>query len=366
MKKTIRHVIIAAVLLAGTVWALASAGAEERRGAYPNAGLLAEAPWLHRHMRDEDLVIVDVRADEHFDGRLIPGAIRLPWSLFRENDLASNTAERFIGITRSEQVLGSHGIGRTSRVVLYDSVERDGGATASYVFWVLDVLGHRDKMVLERGIEAWEEAGYDLDSRPKELTPVLYQAPLEDIDQSALINGEFVYRRLGDPYYQIIDVRSPEEYQGTKKSRGLRGEDLKTGHIPTAVNIDYRKNWADVAGKRIKPYRELQELYRGLDPDRAVVVYCDSGRRSSFSYFVLRLMGIDDVRTYEASWQEWGQPGKFYPVETQTRAFEKQDLPGKSRAGGAPRLSGAQSGQSEAESGSPAQAAEGGYVSCGG
>lgn len=48
--------------------------------------------------------------------------------------------------------------------MLYDSVERDGGATAAYVFWVLDLLGHTRKMVLERGIDAWEEAGYDLDS----------------------------------------------------------------------------------------------------------------------------------------------------------------------------------------------------------
>ena len=366
MERTIRHAVIAAVLLAGALWALASAGAEDRRGRYPNAGLLADAPWLHRHMQDEDVVIVDVRTDEHFDGRLIPGAIRMPWSLFRENDLASGTAERFVGITRSEQVLGSHGIGRTSRVVLYDSQERDGGATASYVFWVLDVLGHPRKTVLERGIEAWEEAGHDLDSRPKELSPVLYPAPLEDIDRTALIEGEFVYRRLGDPYYQIIDVRSPEEYRGAKKSRGLRGDDLKTGHIPTAVNVDYRNNWVDGAEKRLRPYRELQELYRGLDPDRGVIVYCDSGRRSSFSYFVLRLMGIDDVRTYEASWQEWGQPGKFFPVETQARGFNTQDLPGTSRAGGRGAASSPQNGRREAASGSTGTTAAGGYVSCGG
>jgi len=365
MKRPIRHLVIAAVLLAGAVWALASAGAEERRGAYPNAGLLAEARWLHRHMQDEGLVIVDVRTDEHFDGRLIPGAIRMPWSLFRENDLASNTAERFIGITRSEQILGSNGIGRTTRVVLYDSVERDGGATASYVFWVLDVLGHPDKMVLESGIEAWKDAGYDLDSRPKELSPVLYQAPLEEIDPAALIDGEFVYRRLGDPYYQTIDVRSPEEYQGRKKSRGLRGEDLKTGHIPTAVNIDYRENWVDAATKRLKPYRELQELYRGLDPDRGVVVYCNSGRRSSFSYFVLRLMGIDDVRTYEASWQEWGQPGKYFPVEIEVHEFSVQGLPAESRRITA-QPSAEKSSPDEPQGASSGQRTEGGYVSCGG
>lgn len=363
--KRLRYIAIAFVLLCGVAWAFASSSRDGDQLDYPNSGILARAQWLHRHLQDEDLVIVDVRTDDHFDGKLIPGAIRMPWSLFRENDLVANTAERFVGVSRSEKVLGSHGIGRTSRIVLYDSVERDGGATAAYVFWVLDLLGHTRKMVLERGIDAWEEAGYDLDSRPKTLSPILYQAPLEEINLQSLVDGDFIYKRLGDRHYQIIDVRSPEEYEGRKKSRGLRGEDLKTGHIPTAVNIDYRSNWADAAAKRLKPYRELRELYRGLDPDRGIVVYCDSGRRSSFSYFVLRLMGIDDVRTYEASWQEWGQPGKYFPVEIEVHEFSARGLPAESRRVTA-QPSAEKRSPDEPQGASSGQRTEGGYVSCGG
>jgi len=365
--KAIRYIIIGLVLLAGVAWAFASAPQAQKDSGYPNAGILAQAEWLHQHMRDEDLVIVDVRTNDHFDGKLIPGAIRMPWSLFRENDLVANTAERFVGVSRSEKILGSHGIGRTSRIVLYDSVERDGGATAAYVFWVLDLLGHTGKMVLERGIDAWEEAGYDMDSRPKTLSPILYQAPLEEIDLQSLVDGAFIYERLGDRYYQIIDVRSPAEYRGQKGSRGLRGEDLKVGHIPTAVNVNYETNWLDPRTKRIKSYRQLQDLYRGLNPDKGVIVYCDSGRRSSFSYFILRLMGIEDVRTYEASWQEWGQPDKYFPVETAAREFSSADLPGTTRKAASARSSMTEAGQSRPQPASPQQQQPaGGYVSCGG
>lgn len=363
--KTARSIITGLVLLAGVAWAFASAPQASRESGYPNAGLLVRAEWLHQHMRDEDLIIVDVRTDDHFGGKLIPGAIRLPWSLFRENDLVSNTSERFIGVSRSEQILGSHGIGRTSRIVLYDSVERDGGATAAYVFWVLDLLGHTRKMVLESGIDAWEEAGYDLDSRPKTLSPILYQAPLEEIAKESLVDGDFIHERLGDRYYQIIDVRSPAEYAGQKGTRGLSGDDLKLGHIPTAVNVNYEANWVDTQAKGIKPYPELQDLYRGLNPDKGVVVYCNSGRRSSFSYFILRLMGVDDVRTYEASWKEWGQPGKFFPVETSVREFSSADLPGTTRRAAADRSAMAEGSQRQTRPASPEQTPADGYVSCG-
>ncbi|MFW5637536.1 MAG: sulfurtransferase, partial [Thermodesulfobacteriota bacterium] len=168
---------------------------------------------------------------------------------------------------------------------------------------------------------------------------------------------------LGDPYYRIIDVRSSAEYLGEKGTRDLHGNPLKLGHIPTAINIEYKQNWVDKESKAMKSYPELQELYRGIDPNKGVVVYCASGRRSSFSYFVLRLMGFNDVITYEPSWKEWGNPANFYPVETAENKLTGGNLPGaggKRSRSGAVQSSGTQSAQTS--SGAP----KGGYVSCGG
>ena len=364
-ERILRYFVIGGILLLAAVWSLASAGTGSAEGGYPNADLLASADWLKKRLDDPDLIIVDVRADDHFDGKLIPGAIRLPWSSFRYNEKATNTGSLFVGTEQAQEILGEHGIGRTNTIVLYDSVERDGGATASYLFWVLDVLGHEKKRVLERGIDAWQQAGYDLDSRPKQLSPVLYQAPIQEIQGRRLIDGDFVYRRLGDPYYQIIDVRSRAEYLGEKGSRGLRGNPLKLGHIPTAVNIDYTSNWADPDTKAIKPYPQLQNLYRGLDPNKGVIVYCASGRRSSFSYFILRLMGVENVYTYEASWLEWGNPAMFYPVETMERKLAGSGLPTSVKRTAASSKAASEKAGGGA-SGKAAGKPKGGYVSCGG
>jgi len=266
------------IFLLSLTWALASG---EDDPAYPNSDVLARVPWLAERIDrgDADLTIVDVRRDKYFDGRLIPGAVRMPWTLFRHNDLDNDTASRFIGTQAAQKVLGEHGIGRTDTIVLYDAVARDGGATASsYLFWVLEVLGH----------------------------------------------------------------------------------------IPMAVNIDYTRNWVDSETKRVKPYHQLQQLYRGLDPDRAVIVYCNSGRRSSFSYFILTLMGVRNVYAYEASWKEWGRPEAFYPVETTPISLSTKALPGASTTAqtGSAQATGGQAGNPAA--GGSNKTPKSGYVFCGG
>lgn len=363
--RLIRYLIIGVILTVCVFWSVSSATDEEGEK-YPNDQFLATADWLKAHLEDENLIIADVRADEYFDGKLIPGAVRMPWAAFRYDNPAANLASTFVGTREAQKILGDHGITREDTVVLYDSVERDGGATASYVFWVLDILGHERKMILERGIDGWIASGGRTVGEPVSLEPLLYQAPAAEIQGNKLIDGRFIYHRLGDYYYQIIDVRSRAEYLGEKGTKGLSGEPLKLGHIPTAVNINYEAAWTDKKTKALKPYGALQQLYKGVSTNRGVIVYCNSGRRSAFSYFVLRLMGFDDVITYEPSWKEWGQPSNYFPVETAENKLTDTTLPTAS-AGGATRSSTRKTGNAKPSSaqggnGEP----RGGYVSCGG
>jgi thiosulfate/3-mercaptopyruvate sulfurtransferase len=150
---------------------------------------------------------------------------------------------------------------------------------------------------------------------------------------------------------------------GDKGTKGIYGEPLKLGHIPTAVNIPYSEAWEDEQSKYVKTYRSLQETYQGLDPEKGVIVYCNSGRRSSFTYFILSLMGFPDVRTYDGSWKEWGNPNNFYPVETMENILTGGHLlepPYSKPASAGTMKTGNDLGRSDA--GKP----KGGYISCGG
>lgn len=126
--------------------------------------------------------------------------------------------------------------------------------------------------------------------------------------------------------------------------------------------IGKQEAWADPEIKDIKFYPELRELYKGLDPSKGVIVYCDSGRRSSFSYFILRLMGFENVYTYEASWKEWGIPDRFLPIETRENILSGDFLPEPEKITGTVQPADTAPAASRPAGDKPS----GGYVSCGG
>ncbi len=365
-QKMPRYLFLAIILILGVYWVVASAS-QTGQSRYANSKYLINGHKLQQRLAVEPIVVIDVRDDKHFDGKLIPGAIRMPWSLFRSESTAKNMGGLFVGIEKAQAILGEHGVFRNDTIVLYDSVKRDGGATASYVFWILDMLGHKSMMLLERGIDGWIDSGGDVVNDPVEREALLYQAPVKEIKLRHWVDEDFIYPRLGDPYYQIIDVRSREEYLGEKLNPALDETPLKSGHIPGAYNINYEDNWTDTTSKAIKSHAQLLELYRGISPDRAVIVYCHSARRSSFSYFILRLLGFEDVMVYDNSWFGWGQPDQYYPVETRPNAPAGQALPVASQQTRKRAVGSSQprSEQPPAQA-NPPDASKKGYISCGG
>lgn len=100
---------------------------------------------------------------------------------------------------------------------------------------------------------------------------------------------------------------------------------LRGGHIAAAnhVNIPYESAWKDPEtltklaekkvdnrdGAALKDMAALKELYKGVDPKKEVVAYCQTGTRSTQTYAVLREMGYQKVRNYDDSWIVWGSDG---------------------------------------------------------
>ncbi|TMF63989.1 MAG: sulfurtransferase, partial [Chloroflexi bacterium] len=44
----------------------------------------------------------------------------------------------------------------------------------------------------------------------------------------------------------------------------------------------------------------------GFGPETSAITYCQAGVRAAFSHLVLTALGREDVRTYDGSWEEWG------------------------------------------------------------
>jgi thiosulfate/3-mercaptopyruvate sulfurtransferase len=108
--------------------------------------------------------------------------------------------------------------------------------------------------------------------------------------------------------YNLIDVRSPDEFTGKVIAPpGMSETAQHGGPISGAANID----WEQVVKEdsTFKSADDLRALYAGkqVSLDRETVAYCRIGERLSQTWFVLKyLLGIPKVRKYEGSWTEWG------------------------------------------------------------
>jgi thiosulfate/3-mercaptopyruvate sulfurtransferase len=112
------------------------------------------------------------------------------------------------------------------------------------------------------------------------------------------MTGDQLAALLADNAVNLVDVRTPTEYEGTAGHHC----DPVQGHIPGAVNIELE---ALLHADRRKELDALLEE-RGIDREKPIVVYCHSGSRSGIAATALTSAGIEAVN-YHGSWHEWSR-----------------------------------------------------------
>ncbi|WP_404320422.1 sulfurtransferase [Arthrobacter luteolus] len=195
------------------------------------------------------------------------------------------------------------GINDGDLVVAYDA---SGGGAAARAWWLLRHAGFADVRLLDGGLQAWQEAGGELETADVTAVPgnvVLSwgHMPVLDIDRAADL------ARVG----VLLDARAPERYRGDTEP-----VDPQAGHIPGAVSLPAAGN-QDERGRYL-PAGELRERFAGAGADgsKPVGTYCGSGIYASAQVAALAQAGIE-AALYPGSWSEWSStPGR--PVATGT------------------------------------------------
>jgi len=223
-------------------------------------------------------------------------------------------------VAQLEATLRALGLNAHHRVIAYDDA---GNGRASRLLWTLEALGHTNFSLLNGGLAAWLGAGCPTESAAEstvesaaastaesthESTTAVdsINAPPGDftarLNDTVIADKAFVLAALDNPDIQLLDARSPEEFNG------LKSQSARRGRIPGAVNL----NWLDTIDRanhlRFKPAPELEAMLaaRGLERDRETITYCQTHHRSSHAFMMLRHLGFARVRGYPGSWSEWG------------------------------------------------------------
>ena len=261
-------------------------------GDYTRPELLAETDWLAQHLNDPTLRIVDMRSEEAYRKGHLPGAVHLKWEALKDadNEVAVIPPEPFAAL------MGQLGIGNDTIVVGYDD---QGGLGPARLWWVLDYYGHRTAKVVNGGWNKWVKEKKPVTSEV--LTPVATQFSLQVEEQKVCLIEELL-AEIKRSNVVVIDARSPAEYSGFDV-RAKRG-----GHIPGTINIDWVRNVTNDDLKTFRPAAQLRKMYEGagVTPDKEIIVHCHTGVRAAHTIFTLTLLGYNQLRNYDGSWQEWG------------------------------------------------------------
>lgn len=267
---------------------------------YADPGRLVTGGWLQERLGTPGLVVVESDEDVLlYETGHIPGAVKVDW----HTELNDPVVRDYVDGEGFAALLSRKGISRDDTVVIYGD---KNNWWAAYALWVFSLFGHEDVRLLDGGRDGWIAEGRPLTTDAPSPAPTDYPVVARD-DTTLRAYKEDVLAHLGHP---LIDVRSPEEYNGTRTTAPAYPEEgaLRAGHIPSARNVPWARAVAEDGG--FKPRAELEQIYRdevGLTGAEPVVAYCRIGERSSHTWFVLRhLLGFPDVRNYDGSWTEWG------------------------------------------------------------
>jgi thiosulfate/3-mercaptopyruvate sulfurtransferase len=250
-----------------------------------NEDIVVSADRLAAH-RDQ-VCVVDVRDAWEFDGiGHVPGAVNVPFDRFRSE---AGDEGMLPGADRWAELMSEAGIGVDDRLVAYDD---EHGVFAARFLVTAMLYGHRNLHLLGGDFSAWNR-GHETTTESTAVTASDYE--VQEPASSPLVDFETVRAAL-DTDAVVVDTREGWEYE--------------EGHLPGAVQLDWRE-LVDEESRGLKSRGELESLLadRGITPDRRIVLYCNTARRISHTYVVLRHLGYDAVDFYEGSLTEWTERG---------------------------------------------------------
>ena len=270
---------------------------------YANANVLVSTDWVASHLNDPDVRMVESNEDALlYSSGHIPGAVQVDWTA----DLNDPVKRDYITRKGFEALMTRIGATPKTTIVFYGDKNNWWGC---YAYWVFQLFGHTNAKIMDGGRLKWTKEGRPMTREVPTFAATKYKAPeRKDAPIRAFRQQVLAHTKAKG---QLVDVRSPEEYNGTRlhmpdypNEGALRG-----GHIPGAKSIPWARAINPDDGT-FKTSPELSELYvksNRLQKNRPTIAYCRIGERSSHTWFVLKyLLGFKNVKNYDGSWTEWG------------------------------------------------------------
>ena len=274
---------------------------------FAQGDIISAADFVKLIKSDKNLVIIDASKADAYTKMHISKAVNIP------SESVSVEGADIDGLLKSPEELatlfGNAGVSETNNIVVYD-----GGSQkySSRVYWTLKYLGAPNVKILHKDMNEWKAARVPVTKMPSSVKKTSFTPKVVAYD-NATINEVKSGKSV------IIDCRTAEEFNGTDEN--------SDGHIPGAINIDYKELLTDTEAFKSKEELEKIMAKYGITANTPVISYCRTSVRATVLFAALtNVLGYDKVQVYDGAYLEWIAEGNS--IET------KAGVPVKKSTGG--------------------------------
>jgi thiosulfate/3-mercaptopyruvate sulfurtransferase len=248
--------------------------------------------WLAAHLRDRDLVIVEVVRDDTARVARIPGSRSL---LYRHLTVRRDSLSTEVPTPDSLQSLfAGLGISNASRVIVYAAE----APMATRALMTLAFAGHDNAAYLDGGLPKWTAERRAVSAEVPAITRGAFVAR---VNPDVVVDADWIQPRLRGGGLALIDTRTAGEYAGAGNTSGMPS----AGHLLGAQHLMWEMLFRDDQPLLLRDRDTLRALYAARVPaGSTVVTYCWVGYRGSATWFVSRVLGYN-TRLYDGSYQDW-------------------------------------------------------------
>ena len=265
---------------------------------------LVSTEWLHAHLKDPDLRILDgsyYLPQMGRDPRAEYDAAHILNARFFDiddvSDHGSDLPHMVPPVEKFMSRMRAMGVGDGHQVVVYDGM---GLFSAARVWWLFKLMGQNNIAVLDGGLPKWQAEGRPVEDLPpvirdRHMTVRRQNHMVKDVTQVSAAS------KLGD--YEIIDARSPGRFRGEEPEPRAG---LRPGHIPGSKNVCFKDLLN--ADQTMKNPVEIRQVFEaaGFDSNKPAITTCGSGVTAAVLSLGLERIGKTDHSLYDGSWSEWG------------------------------------------------------------
>ncbi len=295
---------------------------------------LVSAEWLHglittgdaSDYTNERFVVCHAHYQNKDDYTMghIPGAIDTD-----TNSLESTETWNRRKPEELKKLFEAKGITHDTTVILYgrfsdpDNNDPYPGSNAGHLgaircAFIMMYAGIKDVRVLNGGLRAWTDAGYELSFEETRLPPVDDFGATIPVNPELAVDIDEAQEIIQDKVKNLVSVRSWKEFIGDVSGYNYIE---KTGRIPGAVFGDCGSDAYHMENYRnpdhtTREYHEIEAMWKqaGITPDKHNAFYCGTGWRGSEAFLNAWLMGWPRVSVFDGGWFEWSNKG--LPYET--------------------------------------------------